>query len=159
MAQASIQHVLCAVRGGRESRETVTRAIDLALETGAKLIFFRVMDAEFLEHATVAPLSLVYRELNEVATFALLIVCDRAQRRGVAEVDYEIRAGSFRIQLREFLTQSQVDLLVMGRPTRSPGSNVFKPAEFDAFVSELECETGLRVVTVTPSADASRPDS
>lgn len=145
------QQILCAVRGGPESRETVTRAIDMALQLGAKLTFFRVMDAEFLNHATVGPLSIVYRELHEVARFAMLILCDRARRRGVAEVDYIVREGDIRTHLRKQVAEARGGLLVMGHPTRSPGSNVFKTAELDAFVAELEQEGALRVIVVTPS--------
>ncbi len=144
------QHIICAVRGGPESRKTVTHAIDLALQLGARLTFFRVMDAEFLKHATVGPLSIVYRELHEVARFAMWILCDRARRRGVAEVDYVVREGDIRAQLRLMARETRAEILVMGRPTRSPGSNVFKVAEFDAFVARLEQEGNLRVIIVTP---------
>jgi nucleotide-binding universal stress UspA family protein len=145
------QHILCAVRGGPESRETVTYAIDLALQHDARLTFFRAMDAEFLNHATVGPLSVIYRELREVARFAMLILCDRANRRGVTEVDYVVREGDVRAQLRLRAAEACGELLVMGHPTRSPGSNVFKAAELKAFVAELEQAGNLRVIVVTPS--------
>jgi nucleotide-binding universal stress UspA family protein len=144
------KHIICAVRGGPESRETVTRAIDLALESGAQLTFFRVLDAEFLNHATIGPLSVVYRELNELGQFAMLILCDRAQRRGVETVDCVVREGNVHKQLREFAIETRADLLVMGRPVRSPGSNTFKPVEFDAFVAELAEEANLRIQVIPP---------
>lgn len=145
------QHVICAVRGGPESRKTVTHAIDLALQLGARLTFFRVMDAEFLSHATVGPLSIVYRELHELARFAMLILCDRARRRGVTKVDYIVREGDIRAQLRLRAAGARGEVLVIGHPTRSPGPNVFKAAELDAFVAELEREGDLRVIIVRPS--------
>ena len=152
-------HIICAVRGGPESRETVSRAIDLALESGARLTFFRVLDAEFLNHATIGPLSVVYGELRELGQFAMLILRDRAQRRGVRNVDGIVREGNVHRQLRELALETHADVLVMGRPTRSPGSNTFKPAEFDAFVAELEKEASLQVMIVestqTPAADSS----
>jgi nucleotide-binding universal stress UspA family protein len=144
------RHIICAVRGGPESRETVTQAIALALESDAQLTLFRVLDAEFLNHATIGPLSVVYRELIEVGEFAMLILCDRAQRRGVEKVDYIVREGNVRKQLREFAIETHADLLVMGRPVRSPGSNTFKPAEFDSWVAELEEEAKLRVLVISP---------
>jgi nucleotide-binding universal stress UspA family protein len=145
------QHIVCAVRGGPESRETVTRAIELALARDARLTFFRVMDAEFLEHATVAPLSVIYRELENMAEFAIRILCDRAERKGVKDVDCLVRAGNIQRQIREFVAEQHIDLVVMGRPVRSPGSNVFKPAAFDTFVADLEQAAGVRVEVVTPS--------
>jgi hypothetical protein len=121
----------------------------LALESGAYLTFIRVMDAEFLQHATVAPLSVVYRELAEMARFAMLVLCDRAQRRGVKEVDYIVREGSIRSQLRDCAMAVAPSVMVMGCPVRSPGRNVFAPREFEDFVAHLESEAGLCVVQVS----------
>jgi len=152
MVETKPQHIICAVRGGPESRETVTYAVDLALESGAALTFLRIMDAEFLEHATVGPLSVVYSELQEMGQFAMLILCDRAQRRGVSQVDCVVREGNIRKQLRQFAIETHAEVLVMGRPTRSPGRNVFKPAEIDAFAADLEREANLRIQLVSPSS-------
>jgi nucleotide-binding universal stress UspA family protein len=151
LAASPVEHIICAVRGGPESRETVTRAIDLAQETGARLTFFHVMDAEFLEHATIGPLSVVYSELVEMGAFAMLILRDRAQRRGVSQVDYVVRAGNIRRQLRAFATETRAQVLVMGRPTRSPGRNVFKAEDFDLFTAEIEQESHLTIIQVTPT--------
>ena len=94
MTKEKPQHIICAVRGGPESRETVDKAIDLALMHGARLTFLHILDAEFLEYATIGPLSVVYRELNEMGTFTMLILCDRAERRGVERVDYVLPEGN-----------------------------------------------------------------
>jgi hypothetical protein len=96
-------------------------------------------------------LSVVYQELREMAQFALMIVCDRARRRGVTEVDSIIREGNIHRQLRLIATEPGIDILVLGRPVRSPGSNVFKPAEFDAFVDELRQETDARIEVISPA--------
>jgi nucleotide-binding universal stress UspA family protein len=148
--------IICAVHGGPESRATVTRAIDLALESGARLTFFHVMDVEFLGYATVAPRKLVYDELVEMGKFVMLILCDRAQRRGVAQVDYIVREGNVRAQLRQLAIETGANAMVMGRPTRSPSKNIFKPREFDAFVAGLEREGSLRVIQVCQPQSAER---
>jgi nucleotide-binding universal stress UspA family protein len=131
----------------------VIHAIDLALQLGARLTFFQVIDAEFLNHATVGPLSVVYRELREIARFTMLILCDRARRRGVREVDYVIREGAIRKQLQWLVNEAQAGILVMGRPSRGPGRNVFKPLEFDKFVADLESQGQMQVIAVTPSEE------
>jgi nucleotide-binding universal stress UspA family protein len=154
MTNGTPKHIVCAVRGGPESRATATLAIELALESGARLTFFRVMDAEFLEYATVGPLSVVYSELKEIGTFAMMILCDRAQRRGVTQVDYIVQEGNIRKQLRRFAIETQADVMVMGRPTRSPGQNVFKPVEFDTFVADLEQNANLKVLLASPATSA-----
>jgi len=151
MADPQIHHIICAVRGGPESRETVTRAIDLALTHRAKLTFLHVVDAEFLEYATIGPLSVVYAELVEMARFAMMILCDRARRRGVSQVDYLVREGNIRKQLLEFALETHAEALVIGRPVRSPGNNVFRAAEFDPFADQLEQKGQLKIVRVHPA--------
>lgn len=151
MTHSQPKHIICAVRGGAESRNTVSRAIDLALEGGTRLTFLHVMDAEFLQYATVGPLSVVYNELVEMGTFAMMILCDRAQRRGVTDVDYVVREGSIRKQLLQFAIATRAQVLVIGHPTRSPGRNVFEAGDLDDFMAELEREGNIRVIQVTPS--------
>lgn len=148
MTEMKLRHIICAVRGGPESRETVTVAIDLALEYGARLTFLHVIDAEFLEYATIGPLSVVYSELNEMGTFTMLILTDRARRRGVKHVDYVLPDGSIREEITNYAIETKAELMVMGRPTRSPGRNVFKIANFDEFVAALEQEASLTIVKV-----------
>jgi nucleotide-binding universal stress UspA family protein len=144
-----INQILCAVRGGPESRETVTRAIDLALETGAKLTFFHAMDAEFLGKAIIGrTLSGIYNELHEMGKFAMLILVDRAQRRGVENVDYLIREGNIRKQLVQIAIETKAEIMIVGRPTRSPTSNIFKINEMETFADQLAKEGGLEVVVV-----------
>ncbi|MCO5190950.1 MAG: universal stress protein [Anaerolineae bacterium] len=151
MSDLDPKHIICAVRGGAESRDTVTRAIELALEEDARLTFLHVMDAEFLQYAIVGPLSVVYTELVEMGNFAMMILCDRAQRRGVKEVDYVVREGNIRKQLLQFAFATQAKVLVMGGPTRSPGTNVFEAEELVAFMAELERVGQIRVIPVTPT--------
>lgn len=78
----------------------------------------------------------------------MLILCDRAQRRGMDKVDSEVREGNIRRQLRQYAIETHADMKIMGRPTRSPGRKVFKGAEFDDFVAEFEREGDLRVITI-----------
>jgi nucleotide-binding universal stress UspA family protein len=151
MSPDTVKHIVCAVRGRPESRTTVTRAVDLALEHQAHLTFLHMIDAEFLEHATVAPLSVVYKELVEMARFAMLILCDRAQRRGVRAVDYIVMEGNIRKQLRQFAIDTQADLMIMGAPTPGPGKNVFKQEELKHFIREMEQEGNLRIIQIAPT--------
>ncbi len=148
MSGKGLEHIACAVRGGIQSRETVTRAVDLALENSALLTFFHVMDAEFLQHATIGPLSVVYQELVEMGNFTMVILCDRARRRGVAEVDYVVREGNIRRQLLQAAIETHAELLVIGRPAPSSGRSVFKADEVDGFAAELERLGNIRVLTV-----------
>ena len=141
-----VEHIVCAVRGSPQSRATVTHAIDLALEHGALLTFFYAVDAEFLARTTIrGPLSIVYRELIQMSEFTMLILKDRAERRGVTQVDSIIRDGDVRSQLLRLLHELRPDVVVVGWPLRGAGRPRFKPDEFRAFVAELEREANTRV--------------
>lgn len=146
-------YIICAVRGRPESRATVTRAINLALENDARLTFFHVLDAEFLEHATVGPLSVIYQELRSMGEFAMLILCDRARRRGVKEVDYVLKEGNIAKQVRKFAKETHAEMMVVGKPKGRTGRSIFQAEEFEAFMRELEQETNLKIVVVDPDSD------
>jgi nucleotide-binding universal stress UspA family protein len=150
-----VEHIVCAVRGSPQSRATVTRAIDLALEHEARLTFFYAVDVEFLSRTTVrGPLSVVYRELVEMSEFTMLILKDRAERRGVAQVDSIIHEGDVRTQLLDLIREVRPDVLVLGWPLRGAGRPRFKPDDFRAFVAELgrEGNTCIEVAPTPPDA-------
>jgi nucleotide-binding universal stress UspA family protein len=150
-----VQHIVCAVRGSRQSRTTVTRAIDLAVEHDARLTFFYAVDVEFLARTTVrGPLSVVYRELMEMSEFAMLILKDRAERRGVARVDSIIREGDVRTGLLDLVRELRPDVLLLGWPLRGAGRPRFKPEEVKALVAELEREGNTRVDMTAAPPDA-----
>jgi nucleotide-binding universal stress UspA family protein len=147
-------HIVCAVRGSPQSRATVTHAIDLARDTGARLTFFYAVDVEFQAQAAIgSPLSVIYRELVEMSEFTMLILKDRAERRGVIEVDSIIREGNVRNILLDLVREVQPDVLILGWPLRGMGRPRFKPDEFRAFVAELEREGKLQL-TVVPALPA-----
>jgi len=154
MVTQELNQILCAVRGGPESRETVTYAIELALKSDARLTFFHALDAEFLNYATIGPLSVVYQELGEMGKFTMIILCDRARRRGVASVNYVVREGNVRQQLLEAAIETRAEVMVMGRPTRSPTRNFFKADEMEGFAAELANVGNLRLILVPETLPA-----
>ncbi len=94
-----------------------------------------------------------------MARFAMLILCDRAQRRGVRNVDYIVMEGNIRKQLRQFAIDTHADLMIMGAPTPGPGKNMFKQEELKQFIHEMEQEGNLRIMPdshpqTTPQVDA-----
>jgi hypothetical protein len=50
------------------------------------------------------------------------------------------------MQLRQVAIETQAELMIMGRPIRSPGTNVFKVGEIAEFAAMLEEEGNLRLV-------------
>lgn len=144
-----IRHIVCAVRSRPGGEKTVQGAIDLALETGARLTFFQAVDAEFVRNVMDkrASLNAIYRELEGMAEFTMAILCNQAELRGVETVDCIVRRGDVREQLIELVSELDPDILVLGRPYPSPGPDRFEKEELDRFVAELEEKGQLRVMT------------
>ncbi len=147
--------VLCAVRGQLESQATAKRAISIALEHQASLHYCYILDLEFMKDAspTLSPIRHVYRELEDMSEFALSILAEKTQQRGVGDVDYSILKGDVPETLIEFSEYIGADVIVMGTPIKSMGKNVFTPHQFDAFVEKIRDETGIDVVEVRPETN------
>jgi nucleotide-binding universal stress UspA family protein len=78
----------------------------------------------------------------------MLILCDRAQRRGVKEVDFIVLEGEVRKQLRQFAIDTQADLMVMGTPTSGPRKNIFKQEELKQLIREMEERGDIRIIQI-----------
>jgi nucleotide-binding universal stress UspA family protein len=148
MASALIQHVVCAVRGGPESQETASSAMDLALKAGAKLTFFHVVDPGCLDCGDIARTSAAYREYMEKAESAMRALRTQAQQRGVAHVDFVLRKGDTRQELRQLAIETDAELLIFGHPDPDSERNVFSPDEFHQFLAELDFGGDLRTIQV-----------
>lgn len=151
-----IAHILCAVRGIPRSRDTVTYAIQLALDHQARLTFVHVNDAGFMASAspTMTSLATVYKQMRDMSEFTLQILCDRATRRGVEAVDYQILEGRWMVQIRTLLDELKPDVLVVGDPiTKSiPGIGV-EINELENFIVEIQQNTNITVHTVEISLE------
>ena len=124
--------------------------VQTIIKVWSKLTFFHVLTAEFVEHALVGPLSVIYHELRQISEFMMMILCDQAQQRGVGDVDYVFREGDLRKQVRRFVIETNADILVVGAPTRSPGRNIFSRAQIETFIAELKEEANIEVILVEP---------
>jgi nucleotide-binding universal stress UspA family protein len=150
-----IQHIVCAVRGGSESRQTVTSAVKLALEADAKLTFFHVVDPGCLDCGDIARSSAAYREFLEKAESTLHSLRKEAQAGGVSHVDLILREGDTRQELRRLAAETDAELMVLGHPSPDPERNVFSQNEFHQFLAELDFGGDLRTIQVkSPQDDA-----
>jgi nucleotide-binding universal stress UspA family protein len=140
------KHVICAIRGGLESRATASRAIDLALEDDARLTFFHVVDAEFLGTAATDPLHLGSSTLVEMAMSAMLGFCEQAQRRGVITAEAALRKGNTCSELRRLAEETEAERLVIGSPRQGSDRNVFGMDELDIFLAGLSFAGDLYII-------------
>lgn len=147
-----VRHIICAVRSRPGGEETVHRAIEMALDHGARLTFVQVVNAEFLVDVMDkrASLKAVYRQLSEMAEFTMTLLSEQAQLRGVENVRCMVLSGDVRRQLLHFVSEEDADVLVMGRPKPSPGRDQFEESGLQEFVDRLQRAGTLRVVLPPP---------
>ena len=60
------------------------------------------------------PLKIVYKQLHDLGEFTILSLKDQAKLRGVADVNYLVREGNVREQLRKIILGLCPDMLIKG---------------------------------------------
>ena len=151
MVEMKIRNIVCAVRGVPTSRETVTKAIDLALQHNARLTFAHITSADFLASATptMSSFQTAKKQLIDLAEFSMLILCDRAKRRGVEYADYIVREGNILEQIQQLLIEFKTDLLVIGKPFDLGAKKTgFTSSEIEQFAHFVEQNLNISVVMV-----------
>lgn len=134
--------ILCATRGGEESRRTQHAAIALAKARKEELVFLYVADASFLDR-TAAPVVVdVEAELERMGRFQLTLAADRAAEEGV-EVQIMTRRGQLRTELVAAAQELEASVIVLGSPVE--GTAVFDDAALQGLADELRSRTGAEV--------------
>ncbi len=143
--------IVCATRGGEASRRTQERAIALAREQGAPLIFLFVAD--------ISPISMKMKpakdladvladELEQLGASLLRIAQARAREHGI-EADMVVRRGVVQPTLESFLREVNAGTLVIGAPERgAERPPVFDSAGIDHFAAQVRAGLGVEVVVV-----------
>ncbi len=146
----TVRPIVCATRGGEASRRAQERAIALAREQGAPLIFLFVADTGPLEKMKPSKdlAGVLADELEQMGASLLCIAQARAHEHGV-EADMVVRRGAVRPALESFLREVDAGTLVIGAPERgAEHPPVFDPAGIDHFAAQIRAGLGVEVVVV-----------
>ncbi len=139
--------IVCATRGGEASRRAQERAIALAREQGAPLIFLFVADIGPLKPSKDL-VDVLTDELEQLGASLLCIAQARAHEHGI-EAAMVIRRGAVRPALESFLREVDAGTLVIGAPERgAEHPPVFDPAGMDHFAAQIRAGLGVEVVVV-----------
>jgi nucleotide-binding universal stress UspA family protein len=138
--------IVCATRGGQASQAAQELAIKLAKENDEELVFLYVADTDVLARTSDTRPHEIAHDLTRLGEFILIIAQERAEAAGVHKVRWEVRLGSMRTQIREYVEEVGADKLVLGRPVRRGDEQAFSPSGLDEFAVELEKETGVQVL-------------
>jgi nucleotide-binding universal stress UspA family protein len=140
-----MQPIVCATRGGQASRRTQERAVALAKERGAPLLFLCTVDPEFTNPASEALRAALSEELRWLGRSLLLIAQARAQAQGV-DAQIDILCGVVWPNIADHLKRVNARTLVIGAP-RNP-AEVFGPADVDQQAESIRQELGIEVIVV-----------
>ena len=138
--------ILCATRGGEVSIRTQEEAIRLAKERSCELLFLYVVDTSFLDK-TAAPVVVdMSGEMERMGDFLLAMAQERAKEQGV-EAKILHRRGNIREEIKAAVREGDIDTVVLGHPLGRE-KDLFDEEELESFASEIERETGVKVVIV-----------
>jgi nucleotide-binding universal stress UspA family protein len=112
--------ILCPTRGGQASYPNQDRAIALAQERGAQLLFLYVTDVTFLGQTWKPKVVDLETELDEMGEFLLAMAQERAAKQGI-KADSVVRRGDFSSVLKEVIAEYAVDMVVMGSAKKGAG--------------------------------------
>lgn len=137
--------ILCATRGGEASIQTQMKAIELARERGAELLFLYVADVEFLDHMAGAIVVDVASELENMGEFLLLMAKERAEEQGVT-AHTVVKRGKFRQALIEAAQEAGASLIVLGSPGED--TSITHPEFLQELARSIAEEVGIETIIV-----------
>jgi nucleotide-binding universal stress UspA family protein len=112
--------VLCPTRGGEASYPNQDRAIKIAKDRGASILFLYVTDVRFLGRIASPMIVDVEEEINEMGEFLLAMAGERADKAGVVSRSLVLR-GAFQDALFEAIRRNDVSMVVLGSPGGETG--------------------------------------
>ena len=105
--------ILCPTRGGQASYPNQDRAIRLAKERNAELVFLYVSNVHFMDHLAGPKLIDIETELDELGEFITIMAVERANAAGV-EAEGIVKRENFRQVLLDVIEQDDIATIVIG---------------------------------------------
>ena len=137
--------ILCAVRGGPDSEQTIAYAVSLAKEQGARLIFLYIVSLELFASSSSVRSESIAKELSRMGEFILLMAQAKAATKGVA-ADMFVRRGNIPEQILAACDEMRTETLIMGKPSQGSRESFFDSAAQEDFAKKVEEEYGVKVI-------------
>ncbi|RMF27767.1 MAG: universal stress protein [Chloroflexi bacterium] len=138
--------IVCATRGGEASRRTQERAIALAKERNAELIFLCVVDPGFAGPQSDAVAAALEDELKRLGRSLLNIAQARAREQGIP-AKVICLSGPVWEEIEAYLRRAGAATLVIGAPRIEPTSQAFGE-DVQHFIQHVRQNLGIEVVVV-----------
>jgi nucleotide-binding universal stress UspA family protein len=135
--------ILSPTRGGESSVLNQDRAIALAKERNAELIFLYVSDVQFDDELPQETRVNVGAELEDLGQFILSMAKERAIQEN-QQVETLVLSGNFRQVLDKVIQENNVDMLILGSPVEA--GSFTTPVFLQKLSSELANKYSLEVI-------------
>lgn len=112
--------ILCPTRGGKASYANQDRAIALAKEREAELLFLYVSNVKFLGLTSLPFIVDIETELDEMGEFILTMAQERADKAGV-QAEITVERGVFHEVLKAVVQEHQISTVVLGSSKEGTG--------------------------------------
>jgi nucleotide-binding universal stress UspA family protein len=142
--------IVCATRGGEAGRRTQERAIALAKERGAELIFLCVFDPGFAGYLNKALSAAVEEEQQWLGRVLMGVAQARAREQGV-EAGAVVLGGAILDSIEAFLCESGASTLVIGEAKTDSALSAFRHGTIQSCATHVEQNTNVEVIVVTPA--------
>lgn len=143
--------IICAVRGGPDSKATIKKAISLAKKINLPLYFLYVVNLDFLSHTQSSKTSTISDELNQMGEFILLTIQEKAKRAGI-KAEGVIRQGNVREEIIGLAAEIQANYVILGLPVGEDEKNVFVVDRLREFGNFIQQESGAEVILAGDSS-------
>lgn len=137
--------IICAIRGGPHSQVTISKAIELAEETGLPLYFLYIVNLDFLARTSSTRMHTISEEMRQMGEFILLTAQTTASARGITAGGI-VRQGNVGREIVDLCHELQADYLVLGQPRLQEEESVFDREQLLHFIEQTEKQTGARVI-------------
>lgn len=137
--------ILCPTRGGKESYPNQDRAIAIAKERGAEVMFLYITNVEFLGLTAAPKLIDIEHELDEMGEFMLAMAQERAENADVNAYT-SVKRGQFHEILAEVIEEYQIETVVLGRP--ASGTGVLTAEYIQGLVDEIGTKGGVEFLII-----------
>ena len=144
--------IVCAVRGGPDSRPTIEKAIDLAKESGLALYFLYIVNIDFLDHTIRSRVQTISQQMQQMGEFILLTAQATAKEKGI-DAQGIVRHGNVIEEISALCHELKADYLVIGRPKFHLEDNLFTETLQTEFIERIEEQTGAKVI-LTEAGDS-----
>lgn len=140
-----MESILCPVRGGPASQPTIQRAVDLARNTGYRLVFLYIVNLDFMSATATSRSHVIKEELAELGQFILETARIKAEEAGV-QAEGLIREGQVQEQIILAAKELRARYVVLGAPRGREEKDVFTRHLLEEFAQHIAADSEAEVI-------------